>query len=471
MIRGEPLGAVPPLDANRGADPWGALWPLLGRHIAFHRRLVDVTASVKAAVLLSQAIYWTRHGRDIDRSGGWFSKTVREWELETGLSEREQATVREALRQRELLLEERRGLPARLHFRLCVDRLVQALAIPADGVGVPVGARSAVVLGHLLGPAFAYHRILTQVTHGVHQGLLLSRALQLARQDRHRSPEGWIQRTSRQWTEDLGLTRREQETARRVLSGLGLWEEAAVGTPPRLAARVRVDTLLATIVGRVPSARSDDARRALYGEDLATGPAQNVGSVVADLLVLDPTKPPQQIRRNRHDRSDENAIPLIQGSTGVSVQPLQTPGACEALASVGRGGGALIFPERLHPEEREAARVLLDPVRWQAQAILDELAARLQANAVRSSPVAYLRGLVQRAREGTFVPEAGVAITAARRHREQEASLREAQLQAERDLAAERARPEFQSKLAQRRAEMQRWLGGRGAPRREGGRS
>jgi len=36
------------------------IWPLLGRHIAFHRRLVDLTANVKAALLLSQTIYWTR---------------------------------------------------------------------------------------------------------------------------------------------------------------------------------------------------------------------------------------------------------------------------------------------------------------------------------------------------------------------------------------------------------------------------
>jgi hypothetical protein len=44
-------------------DPWqsaqqeralATLWPLLGRHIAFHRRLVDLTANVKAALLLSQ---------------------------------------------------------------------------------------------------------------------------------------------------------------------------------------------------------------------------------------------------------------------------------------------------------------------------------------------------------------------------------------------------------------------------------
>ena len=41
----------------------------------------------------------------------------------------------------------------------------------------------------------------------------------------------------------------------------------------------------------------------------------------------------------------------------------------------------------------------------QAQALLDELAGRLQANAVRSSPVGYLRGLIARADAGTFLPE------------------------------------------------------------------
>ncbi|MEN9419332.1 MAG: hypothetical protein RI988_2952, partial [Pseudomonadota bacterium] len=48
-----------------------AIWPLLGRHVAFHRRLVDVTTNVKAALLLSQAIYWTRQGRDIALRDGW----------------------------------------------------------------------------------------------------------------------------------------------------------------------------------------------------------------------------------------------------------------------------------------------------------------------------------------------------------------------------------------------------------------
>ena len=82
------------------AAPLSVIWPLLGRHIAFHRRLVDLTSSVKAALLLSQSIYWTRHGRDIARNGGWFHKTTEQWAIETGLSPKEQASAREVLRAR-----------------------------------------------------------------------------------------------------------------------------------------------------------------------------------------------------------------------------------------------------------------------------------------------------------------------------------------------------------------------------------
>jgi hypothetical protein len=131
-------------------DPWqsaqqeralATIWPLLGRHIAFHRRLVDLTANVKAALLLSQSIYWTRHGRDIAQTGGWFLKTTEQWQMETGLSAKEQAAAREVLRELAILNEQRVGIPARLHFRLCVDQLGALLsdrhrqALGASGLG------------------------------------------------------------------------------------------------------------------------------------------------------------------------------------------------------------------------------------------------------------------------------------------------------------------------------------------------
>jgi len=94
--------------------------------------LVEVTSNVKAALLLSQAIYWTRHGRDIERRDGWFMKTVEQWELETGLTEREQATARAVLRRLALLYERRVGVPAKLHFRLDRERLSALLAQSTD---------------------------------------------------------------------------------------------------------------------------------------------------------------------------------------------------------------------------------------------------------------------------------------------------------------------------------------------------
>ena len=46
--------------------------------------------------------------------------------------------------------------------------------------------------------------------------------------------------------------------------------------------------------------------------------------------------------------------------------------------------------------------------------LLDELAGRLQAKGVRSSPVAYLRGLIASAAAGSFVPELAPRIARVR---------------------------------------------------------
>ena len=121
-----------------------------------------------------------------------------------------------------------------------------------------------------------------------------------------------------------------------------------------------------------------------------------------------------------------------------------------ADACAGRRGWwwELIFPEQMLPDERQAARVLLRPCGEHAQALLDELAGRLQMGGVRSSPVAYLRGLIARAGAGSFVPELGLRVAAARAQRQKEAALRREREAEERRLAAERATPEYQVGLA-----------------------
>lgn len=98
---------------------------LLDRPIAFHRCFVEITGSVNAALMLSQAWYWSLRTKDDD---GWFWKTHGEWTEETGMSRREQDTARKRLRQLGLIDEKLSGVPATVHFRVCHDTVQTRLA-------------------------------------------------------------------------------------------------------------------------------------------------------------------------------------------------------------------------------------------------------------------------------------------------------------------------------------------------------
>lgn len=98
---------------------------LLDRPIAFHRVFVTLTGSVAAALMLSQAIYWSLRTKD---PNGWFYKTQEEWEEETGLTRREQETARKQLRGTGFWQEDRRDVPAKLFFRIDKTVLSRLLA-------------------------------------------------------------------------------------------------------------------------------------------------------------------------------------------------------------------------------------------------------------------------------------------------------------------------------------------------------
>ena len=87
------------------------------------------------------------------------------------------------------------------------------------------------------------------------------------------------------------------------------------------------------------------------------------------------------------------------------------------------GSGELIFPKQLPLQEVEIARNRLCNLdKPLAQAVLDELAARLNVQAIRGSPLSYLRSLISRAEAGSFTPVAGVRVALAReRERQREA--------------------------------------------------
>jgi len=100
------------------------LTDLLRRPIAFHRPLVDVTKSITAALMLSQALYWNpRTGKN----DGWFFKTQEEWTKETGMSRAEQETARKSLLNLDVWEERYDRLLHRMWYRVKTEQLSRML--------------------------------------------------------------------------------------------------------------------------------------------------------------------------------------------------------------------------------------------------------------------------------------------------------------------------------------------------------
>src|SRR3712207_2309511 len=73
----------------------------------------------------------------------------------------------------------------------------------------------------------AYHPIITRVVGSATAGIFLSQLLYWT--PRTQDPEGWVYKTQEDILEETGLTRSEQETARRVLRGAMVMEEVKKG--------------------------------------------------------------------------------------------------------------------------------------------------------------------------------------------------------------------------------------------------
>ena len=97
---------------------------LLEKPIAFHKVFKIIAGNSSAAIFLSQAFYWSKNKTAIGR-GGWFIKSRREWEDETGLTRSEQETARRICRDLGVIEEKLRRWNghATLHFRLNKSRV------------------------------------------------------------------------------------------------------------------------------------------------------------------------------------------------------------------------------------------------------------------------------------------------------------------------------------------------------------
>ena len=117
------------------------------------------------------------------------------------------------------------------------------------------------LLLEILGQApIVFHRVFVDITGSVTAALWLSYALYAL--DAAGVPDGgWFDKSQHDWQRDTGLTRREQESARRRLRALALIEERRGMNRP-LAYRVDCARLLALIDARA------EPLRAAMGQEL-----------------------------------------------------------------------------------------------------------------------------------------------------------------------------------------------------------
>ncbi len=102
---------------------------------------------------------------------------------------------------------------------------------------VPAGITAELLL-EVFDPPVSFHRCLVPITGGVTAALMLSQAIWTSQEIDH-TANGWFSRSQEQWAETTGLTRWEQETARRALRSFGFLEERRIGMPAKLWYRVR----------------------------------------------------------------------------------------------------------------------------------------------------------------------------------------------------------------------------------------
>lgn len=98
---------------------------LLQPVVAFHPIFAQITESITAGLMLSQAWYWKDKGTK--DPNGWFHKSQKEWQKETRLTRYEQEGAREILQDKGFMRERRSGQPARLWFRVETRNVINAI--------------------------------------------------------------------------------------------------------------------------------------------------------------------------------------------------------------------------------------------------------------------------------------------------------------------------------------------------------
>jgi len=255
-----PTHAPPsPVSATHSPPIESVLAPLSQRYILVYPVLQITTGSAKAALMLSQMLYWTRtYLASRPERGGWFWHTQQDWRASTGLSRHEQDHARAALMTTGFVEERRTGALGRMHFRVDIEALGRAIA--RHTTKATDERWDEATLKALLGRPVAFLRGLVDIGGSFTAGYYLSDLCQQQRALERNALHGYITLNGAQRELDagggwldlplgdtanrLGLTTRRLRLARQTLIAAGLIEECSSGgVQPRTLSRVNLQAL------------------------------------------------------------------------------------------------------------------------------------------------------------------------------------------------------------------------------------
>jgi len=463
-----------------------------GDYIAYYPSLTPVCGSHKAAVMLSVALGWTRSWlRQHPEREGWFWKTREEWRLETGLSRREQETARKALLEAGIFEEALRGMPARMHFRIDLERLGALLARGGQETFTRWDWDDPLVR-RLLGRPVALYRRFALAAGSLSGGLLLSHLMLAYR--KNIAPGGedwaWLPLNTLLLGRHCQLTRHEIDGARRRLADLGLVQARYTKTlPTRRVVRVDFDRLTQAVEAcgaRISAAEPHKDKSLAFSDrqsiDKPTNkPVANRHPEFPQTCQLDFRKPPNRVSaivptsRALSGNSPTGANPHPDGACATASRarvllheiktttPPPAPAPDKPLpvwpeADCGGSSEENLFfsGSLLQAEQREARRWLEDVRPELRQLVLDEHAGLMRGPREVRNPLGLLHHLIRAAQEGRFTPTIAYRVAEARQ-RAAEAAMRQRQAREEARIAQA---PEARRRLsAEHVAQMRARLG------------
>ena len=131
----------------------------------------------------------------------------------------------------------------------------------------------------LLDRPIAFQRAFVTLGAGITGALMLSQSVYWS--SRCDDVDGWFYKTMSEWEDETGLTRSEQEGARRKLVKIGVLEEMKKGVPCRLYYRVNMEALAANLGAENPKTSTRETRKPVCRKPAYRG-AENLQTSVQD---------------------------------------------------------------------------------------------------------------------------------------------------------------------------------------------